>query len=439
VARSSRWLISALTVAVVVGLGEVHAHLIGKYRFTEMPRFAWLIVFIVLLLIGFYAAGLPEVARRFSSGLVRSFAAMVASAALVSLMALIVGSPLLPRFVVFSSIAVLTPLIAAVSRAASGSERRRDAAERVLAIVGTGEALALAADLKRLRERPAVLVATCLLAEVGSSALRPAPLADLAEQHRATLLILDREAIADEDVVGQAARLHSKGLRVRTLALFYDQWLGKLPLSELERSSLLFDIHELHNPSYARVKRAVDVLVALAGLPLLAGAVILVRIADLAGNRGPLFFRQDRVGKDGKIFTILKFRTMAPGNADSSWTDPGDLRIGAIGRALRRSHIDELPQLVNVLRKELSIVGPRPEQPRYVADLAKRIDYYDLRHLVLPGITGWAQVNYDYGSSGFDALEKLQYEFYYLRHQSLLLDARIVGRTLRSIVGRTGR
>ncbi|HVC24580.1 MAG TPA: sugar transferase, partial [Acidimicrobiales bacterium] len=124
---------------------------------------------------------------------------------------------------------------------------------------------------------------------------------------------------------------------------------------------------------------------------------------------------------------------------DSSWTAADDRRVGRVGRMLRRTHVDELPQVVNVLRRELSIVGPRPEQPRYVAELARKIDYYDLRHLVQPGITGWAQVNFDYGSSGLDALEKLQYEFYYLRHQSLLLDARIVGRTLRSIVGRTGR
>lgn len=423
----------------MVSIGEVHAHLIGHYRFTELPRFAWLVVFVALLLVSCYAAGLPEQAQRFSSGLVRAFAATVLSAGAVSVMALVVGSPLLPRFVVFLSVAVLTPLVALASRAASGSERRRDAAERVLAVVGAGEALALAVDLERLRERPAALAATCRPADVVSSSTSPMPLAELAEQHRATVLVLDREALADEDIVGQAAVLHRRGVRVRTLTLFYDEWLGKLPLAELERSALLFDVHELHHPSYARLKRTFDVLVALVGLPALVLAVPLVWLLDLAGNRGPLLFRQERVGKDGRTFTILKFRTMPPGNADASWTAPGDRRVGRVGQLLRRAHVDELPQLVNVLRRELSIVGPRPEQPRYVAELARKIDYYDLRHLVLPGITGWAQVNFDYGASGFDALEKLQYEFYYLRHQSLLLDARIVGRTLRSIVGRKGR
>lgn len=417
----------------------MHAHLIGRYPFTEMPRFAWLLTFAGVLVVAFYAVGLPEVASRAGRGLISAFGATVAAAGAVSVIALIVGSPLLPRFVVFLSVAFLSPAVALVSSLAAGSGRRRDEAERVLAIVSDGEALALAADLARLRERPAVLAATCRPDELTSSRENRRPLAELAESSRATLLILDREALADEDIIVQAAQLHREGLRVRTLTMFYDEWLGKFPISELERSGLLFDIHELHRPSYARMKRAADVTAALLGMPLLLLAILGVAVLDLAGNRGPLFFRQERVGKHGTTFTIIKFRTMSPDNADFSWTTAKDRRVGTVGRILRMSHVDELPQLVNVLRRELSIVGPRPEQPRYVADLVKRIDYYDLRHLVVPGITGWAQVNYDYGSTGFDALEKLQYEFYYLRHQGILLDARIVGRTLRSIVGRRGR
>jgi lipopolysaccharide/colanic/teichoic acid biosynthesis glycosyltransferase len=130
---------------------------------------------------------------------------------------------------------------------------------------------------------------------------------------------------------------------------------------------------------------------------------------------------------------------MRPTDAPSSWTEPDDDRLSAVGRTLRRLHLDELPQVWNVLRRDLSIVGPRPEQPRYVSQLSEVIPFYDTRHLVRPGITGWAQVKYDYGATELDALEKLQYEFYYLRHQSLALDLRIMGRTLRSIVGRQGR
>jgi lipopolysaccharide/colanic/teichoic acid biosynthesis glycosyltransferase len=146
-----------------------------------------------------------------------------------------------------------------------------------------------------------------------------------------------------------------------------------------------------------------------------------------------------RVGRYASRFTIYKFRTMRPGDAAGTWTSPNDPRITPFGRMLRRTHLDELPQAINLLKGDLSLVGPRPEQVHYVEELSEKIPFYGLRHLVRPGITGWAQVKYDYGASELDAMEKLQYEFYYLRHQGLGLDARIVGRTLRSVVGRGGR
>ena len=269
--------------------------------------------------------------------------------------------------------------------------------------------------------------------EVMPTSDHPSPLAQLVKDTKANLLVLDREAQQREEVVAQAAELHSKGVRIRTLSLFYDAWLGKMPISELERISLLFDINEIHRPAYARSKRFLDLTVALLGMFALAFSVPVVAIADLFGNRGPLFYSQPRVGKGGVVFTIHKFRTMPSGNSSSAWTARDDPRLGKVGRLLRRSHLDELPQMWNVLRHDLSIVGPRPEQPHYVALLAESIPFYELRHLVRPGITGWAQINYDYGSSDIDALEKLQFEFFYLRHQSLGLDLRIIGRTLRTV------
>ncbi len=264
-------------------------------------------------------------------------------------------------------------------------------------------------------------------------------LAQEAETARATVIVLDRDAQADEAVVAQAALLHGRGLRIRTLTVFYDEWLGKLPVAELERVSLMFDIQELHAPAYARTKRIIDLLSALVGLILLAVAIPIVWIADRLGNRGPLFFRQTRVGKGGRTFTILKFRTMPPERTQSEWTAVDDPRLGGLARWMRRLHIDELPQVINILRGELSLVGPRPEQPRYVAELAQKIPFYDVRHLVLPGVTGWAQVKFPYGASVQDALEKLQYEFYYLRHQGPVLDARILARTVRTLVALKGR
>jgi lipopolysaccharide/colanic/teichoic acid biosynthesis glycosyltransferase len=239
--------------------------------------------------------------------------------------------------------------------------------------------------------------------------------------------------------VAQAARLHENGVRVRTLSLCFDEWLGKLPLSELERVSLMFDIGEVHRTRYGRLKRLVDVLAGITGLAALAVVIPFVLLGNRLGNRGRLFYRQARVGKHGRPFEILKFRTMTDGAGTTQWTTDDDPRITPFGAWLRRTHLDELPQALNMLRGDLSIVGPRPEQPKYVEQLTEKIPFYNLRHLVRPGLTGWAQVKYPYGASEADALEKLQYEFYYLRHQGLALDARIIGRTLRSVIGRQGR
>jgi lipopolysaccharide/colanic/teichoic acid biosynthesis glycosyltransferase len=191
------------------------------------------------------------------------------------------------------------------------------------------------------------------------------------------------------------------------------------------------------------VKRLLDVVLALCGCVALLAITPVVAIGDLVANRGSLLFRQRRVGRHGAEFEMLKFRTMRtpsttpPGGA--SWAPDDDARITPFGRALRRTHLDELPQVLNVLRGELSVVGPRPEQPQLVARLEGKIPYYRIRHLVRPGLTGWAQVKYPYAASEAETLQKLQYEVYYLRRQSLGLDARIVARTVRCVVGRNGR
>lgn len=424
---------------VVGGLEEFHAHFVGHYPFFQLPRFAWLCVLVVLVWVTTYAVGIPDDVRTGGDALVRAAIALGVSAGIVSVIALLAGTPLLPRFTVLTTIAFLAPLDAAVSVLARRGQSRESEAERVLAVVGQAEGSLLAAELERSPERRALLVASFTPAEaVRAPGART--LAELVAAHRASLVVLDRVAQADDEIVAQVAELHRSGIRVRTLSLFYDQWLGKLPVGELERVSLLFDIHELHRPIYPRVKRALDVVVAVPGVVLCAVVAPLVAGANLVVNPGPLLYRQARVGKDGVEFTILKFRTMRPVPAGaSSWTTSDDDRLGPWGRLLRSSHLDELPQFVNVLRRDLSVIGPRPEQPRYVAELAAAIPYYELRHLVRPGITGWAQVKYGYGGSELDALEKLQYEFYYLRHQGFPLDLRIMARTLRSIVGRKGR
>lgn len=425
------------TAAAVLGLGKLHAAYIGDYDFTGSSRFAWAITYIVLLCLAAYGTGLPDLVRQ-RSAMVASLGAVVSAALGISFLQILTGSAQLPRYVVLGSGALLVPWYALCVVVAAGGRARQEGRDRVVAVIGAEEAAALSHDLSRRPERPAFLAWTLLPSEATASAEKE-PLIDAVERARGSVVVLDRAAQADETVVAQAARLHERGVRVRTLSLFYEEWLGKLPHAELERVSLMFDIGEIHRVRYGRFKRLIDVVVATAAVVPFVGLLPFVALGNLVANQGPVFYLQERVGKNGARFRIVKFRTMRPAHGPTSWTAAGDPRVTAFGRWLRVTHLDELPQVVNILRGDLAIVGPRPEQPRYVQELTEKIPFYDLRHLVRPGLTGWAQVKYPYGADDIDALEKLQYEFYYLRHQGLALDVRIIGRTIRSVVGRGGR
>jgi len=431
------------TALIVAGLSMFHAqHASPAYDYVSSFRFTWSIAYMALLMVSAYAAGLPDVPRRRRQVVGSSVMAAMAGAAGVSVAQLALGSPLLPRLVVFGSALLVVPwfmICAALSAVARHAEEDRD---RVV-VVGEGEdASALAAEISRSAERPASLEAVIAPAEARQGPRQSMPLVDLVSETRATVVVLDRTAQIDQTIVEQAARLHASGVRVRTLSLFYDEWLAKLPIGELERVSMMFDIGEIHRQRYGRAKRVVDVAVAATVLPALLAIAPLVWLANLVGNRGPLLFKQRRIGKGGSEFTMWKFRTMRSEPDESGvteWTGVDDPRITRFGNFLRRTHLDELPQLMNILRGDLSLVGPRPEQPVYVDELTTKLPFYEMRHMVQPGLTGWAQVKFGYAASDSDALEKLQYEFWYLRHQSLAVDARIMTRTLRSVLGGDGR
>jgi lipopolysaccharide/colanic/teichoic acid biosynthesis glycosyltransferase len=423
----------------VLGLSKAHATTHG-YDWSSSFRVPWSLAFVTVLCIGAYAFGLPDQARSRRGAVLGALGATVSASVLISVAQLVVGSAVLPRVVVLGSVAVLTPWYVLCWRFAGDARARAADRDRVLVVADDDEVAVLTAELERAPERAAVVVGALRPAGAVSTSFPPCrPVLDLARAECASVVVLGRDAQSEDDVVAQAAMLHEEGVRIRTLSLFYEQWLGKLPIGELERVSLLFDIGELHQTRYARVKRLVDLALAAVGAVVLTLLVPFVVLGNLVANRGPLFYRQTRVGQGGRTFDMTKFRTMRVDVEGSEWTAEHDVRVTPFGRVLRRTHLDELPQVLNVLRGELSIVGPRPEQPQVVAELADKIPFYRLRHLVRPGLTGWAQVKFRYASSEADALEKLQYEFFYLRRQSLSLDLRIVGRTLREIAGRCGR
>lgn len=418
----------------VLLLGKVHAATIGHYDFSGSSRFSWSCAYVAVLWLTIYASGLPDKLGR-RSRVAAAVGANGVAALAVSMAQLALGSALLPRFVVFGTAVLLVPWLAGLAVVVAGRSTDSAACTRVVAVVDQAEAEALHAEV-RGGAAQGISLAT-LPADAHASNGRA--IVDAVLSGRAPVLVLNRVAQLDPSIVRQAAELHAAGIRVRDLRQFYEECFAKVPLTELAQSSLLFDIAELHSRAYVRAKRLIDVIVGVAGLPLLAVAVPLVVVADLIGNPGPLFFRQERVGKNGVPFEMIKFRSMRPGPTSGHWTTDGDARLTPVGRAMRRLHVDELPQIVNVLRGDLAIVGPRPEQPQYVEDLQARVPFYESRHLIRPGLTGWAQVNYGYGSSAGDAMEKLQYDFYYMRRQSVVLDLRILARTLRSVVEASGR
>lgn len=248
-------------------------------------------------------------------------------------------------------------------------------------------------------------------------------------------------------MVSDLMEMRLKGTRIYDLADFYERYLLKVPILHLEDRwfALAHGFDLLHHNVQMKIKRITDVILAVAllvvSLPIQIVITLAIFLDRQRENGGPILYKQVRTGVDGREFHLYKFRTMVQDaeRAGVRWADPDDPRVTRIGRILRRSRLDELPQLWNVLKGEMSFIGPRPERPEFNHMLKASIPYYNVRHFVKPGITGWAQVMYPYGSSIEDAIEKLQYDIYYIKNYSLALDVAIILKTLRVVLRRRGR
>ena len=230
------------------------------------------------------------------------------------------------------------------------------------------------------------------------------------------------------------------GVRVEDAATMYERLTGKILIDEIKPSWLIFSDGFRASRTTRAMKRAVDLLLAAVGLVLAAPLMVLTALAVRLESPGPVLYRQERVGENGRIFTLCKFRSMRT-DAESGtpvWAKERDDRVTRIGRFIRLTRLDELPQLWNVLRGDMSFVGPRPERPFFVEQLAAVIPFYLERHAVKPGVTGWAQVKYRYGSSVEDAMEKLRYDLYYIKHLSVVFDLTIVIDTVKVILSAKG-
>ncbi len=219
-------------------------------------------------------------------------------------------------------------------------------------------------------------------------------------------------------------------------AAFYERITGRVSLNMLRPSWLIFTGRGRQAKVAELSRVAVHWLVALAGALLSLPIVVLTAIAIKLESRGPVFYKQERVGKNGRPFVLAKFRSMRVDaeKAGPVWASKGDTRTTRVGRVIRKIRVDEIPQFWNILKGEMSFVGPRPERPHFVAQLAEEIPFYEQRHLIAPGLTGWAQIKYPYGASIEDARQKLQYDLFYIKNQGLILDAIILFETIKIIL-----
>ncbi|MFV8342120.1 exopolysaccharide biosynthesis polyprenyl glycosylphosphotransferase [Flavobacterium sp. XS2P39] len=236
----------------------------------------------------------------------------------------------------------------------------------------------------------------------------------------------------------QLLRLLESGSIIREYTQVYESKTHRIPVHYMSRDFYRFFpfSRSNHNKLYLLGVRVFEIGTSILGLAIGLFLCPLIAIGNAIGNRGKLFYTQERVGKDGVVFEILKFRTMIS-NAESNgavFTTPDDARVTVFGKFLRKTRIDEFPQFINILKGDMAVIGPRPERPFFVKEIAEIMPFYETRHIIKPGLTGWAQVNYAYGVTIDDSLIKLQYDLYYIKHRSVFLDLNIAFKTITTVL-----
>jgi sugar transferase (PEP-CTERM system associated) len=261
------------------------------------------------------------------------------------------------------------------------------------------------------------------------------------KHHVDEVIVAVREQRGGGVPMDQLLACRIRGIPVLHLAGFFERAKGEVPIDSLKASWLVYGHGFVQGVVRTAVKRAFDIAMSLILLAIFAPVMVVTALAIRLESRGPIIYRQERVGLRGRPFMCLKFRSMcvdAEKDGVARWAAKNDVRITRVGAFIRKCRIDELPQLFSVLRGEMSLVGPRPERPSFVEQLQAEIPFYDIRHSVKPGVTGWAQVRYTYGASIEDARKKHQFDLYYVKNHSLFLDVLILVETVSVVVFREG-
>ena len=251
------------------------------------------------------------------------------------------------------------------------------------------------------------------------------------KKNNITTIIIDGQSLKNEVTAKTLYRLLPKQIEIIMFTDFYESLFGCIPLSEIEEEWFIREITDNKN-IYESVKRLVEIISVIITAPITIPIMIITGFFVAITSRGPIIYKQERMGKNNRPFILYKFRTMKIDQAGPLWTEENDTRITFIGKFLRHTHLDEVPQLVNVLKGDISVVGPRPERTKLVK-LYEQIPYYEIRHIIKPGIIGWAQLNYKPSASLEEAEKKFQFDLYYLKNRSFILDLFILIKTINKV------
>jgi sugar transferase (PEP-CTERM system associated) len=438
----------AFELVLIAGSVLYAMHLHGG---VDAPGVIWKVLFItVLCQLSFYYHELYDltVVNSPRELLVRLLQASGAASLLLAVLyvvfpALIIGHGVLASSVLFFVVAVVVWRLLFLQ---VGSARRLQ--EHVLIVGTSASARTVAREvldqhdyaytiLGFIDDDPAMIGRSIVNPKVIGT---PADIVRLVRDHRVNRIIVGLSDRRGKLPVEELLEAKLQGVRIEEPETTYERLTGKIMLDELKPSWLIFSDGFRARGLTRAVKRGFDVALAVVGLVLASPLMILTAIAVRLDSAGPILYAQERVGEHGRTFTLFKFRSMRTDAERGTpiWARDRDDRVTRVGRFIRLTRLDEIPQLWNVLRGDMSFVGPRPERPFFVEQLAEAIPYYRQRHAVKPGVTGWAQVKYRYGASIEDAREKLRYDLYYIKHLSIIFDLTIVFDTVKVILSRKG-
>jgi len=456
--QAVHWLILLGIAELLLLIGSVFAAIYLRYITTPSPLRAyvstlWLQfgragIFAIVLMLGLAALGLYQTHLR------ESWFGVLARQAVgfaLGWVGLVVIYYVIPEARIGRGVLALALLIAFIAIAGFRALAMRlvdvEALKRRVLVLGAGSRAALIPQTMRRRADRRGFSIVGFVPQVSEEIAVPAdrvvafdvPLHVYAQQNQVNEIVVGPDERRGGLPMEELLECKQRGIFVTDLATFFERESGKVKLSLAEPSWLVFSTGFDASPLRRLSKRTFDFLAASVVLLLSWPFMLLVALAiRIESGRGqPILYRQERVGERGRVFQLIKFRSMrtdAEKDGIARWASKSDDRVTRVGRVIRRMRLDELPQLWNVLRGDMSVIGPRPERPQFVSDLAGKIRYYNLRHCVKPGLTGWAQLRYPYGASAEDASEKLKYDLFYVKNHNLLLDLMILIQTVEVVL-----